>query len=552
MNPAHIDLVGVPFTLPRSRLFLLMDTDESLALFSAEYEIPLQSSAVLTGLSVRRDGEKLPINVESLSRLKFGRDAELTFTSFRSLRLKNIGQTDLDINFNINDGEVNPTHWFPRLKHVEWAHVSGSLTNLAPGKSFTIVTGCGGQTHELDEDENFADHMWSEWMSKSPQVSAADQDYSDLCWSVLGSNTLEIDPKFASVVPSKLGYVGHWQWDSYFIALGLMHGDFDLAKQQIDGALAHQAINGQLPDVVHDFGVLMNFSNLPSYEFEKFLERSQSVQSDPALIPLTKPPLTAWAVSKMLSQDSRESLDWYRDILAKIQRSQNWWLDFASDQPGGTPRYQHPYSSGLDDSPVFDTSMDPLTPDLIAYLIKQRDILKELSSSLGLVFDSKGKHLDSVLMELWDEDVEMFLSLDKGRKIYSRTVLSLMPLIIEVLPSEVVSSIIDQIIDPEIFGGEIAIPTVARNDPDFNSSIMWRGPIWLNINYLVIDGLRLHGETQLADQLLEKSLDLVKNAGGPFEYFDAETGMPGKRAVGAFSWTAALFIHMAREKFLAE
>ena len=72
MNPAHIDLVGVPFTLPRSRLFLLMDTDESLALFSAEYEIPLQSSAVLTGLSVRRDGEKLPINVESLSRLNSG------------------------------------------------------------------------------------------------------------------------------------------------------------------------------------------------------------------------------------------------------------------------------------------------------------------------------------------------------------------------------------------------------------------------------------------------------------------------------------------------
>lgn len=33
------------------------------------------------------------------------------------------------------------------------------------------------------------------------------------------------------MVPSKIGYVGLWQWDAYFIAVGLRHGDPDLARE---------------------------------------------------------------------------------------------------------------------------------------------------------------------------------------------------------------------------------------------------------------------------------------------------------------------------------
>jgi len=37
------------------------------------------------------------------------------------------------------------------------------------------------------------------------------------------------------------------------------------------------------------------------------------------------------------------------------------------------------------------------------------------------------------------------------------------------------------------------LPTVALNDPKFNPNQMWRGPTWVNINHLFIEGLARAG-----------------------------------------------------------
>lgn len=66
-----------------------------------------------------------------------------------------------------------------------------------------------------------------------------------------------------SIVPAKPGYVGLWQWDAYFIAIGVAHGDFDAALEQLRNAVKFQADTGQLPDVLFPGGVLANSSDLP-------------------------------------------------------------------------------------------------------------------------------------------------------------------------------------------------------------------------------------------------------------------------------------------------
>jgi len=74
---------------------------------------------------------------------------------------------------------------------------------------------------------------------------------------------------------------------------------------------------------------------------------------------------------------------------------------------------------------------------------------------------------------------------------------------------------------------------------------MWRGPVWANINYFFIEALISNGEIQLADDLRESTLEMIMAQNGIYEYYDAETGVPPKRAVNIFGWTSAVFIDLA-------
>jgi glycogen debranching enzyme len=65
----------------------------------------------------------------------------------------------------------------------------------------------------------------------------------------------------------------------------------------------------------------------------------------------------------------------------------------------------------------------------------------------------------------------------------------------------------------------------------------WRGPVWVLVNWMVVDGLAHAGLDGLARRLREATLALVTREGF-CEYFDPRdgTGIGGQ----GFSWTAAL------------
>ena len=69
--------------------------------------------------------------------------------------------------------------------------------------------------------------------------------------------------------------------------------------------------------------------------------------------------------------------------------------------------------------------------------------------------------------------------------------------------------------------------------------------MWININWLIIDGLEHYGFTKEAQVLRKKSLTMVKKSGFR-EYFSALDG----HGAGAadFSWTAALAIDLLKNK----
>ena len=105
--------------------------------------------------------------------------------------------------------------------------------------------------------------------------------------------------------------------------------------------------------------------------------------------------------------------------------------------------------------------------------------------------------------------------------------------------------IIEHLLNSGEFGGKFVLPVVARNDRNFNPDKMWRGPVWANINYFMIEALKRIAEPELAVQLRDKTLELIMSNAGIYEYYNAVTGKPGQAAMPVFSWTAAVFIDLA-------
>ncbi|BDZ54723.1 hypothetical protein GCM10025870_17960 [Agromyces marinus] len=394
---------------------------------------------------------------------------------------------------------------------------------------------------------------WLDWFAKCPVVREDLAGMAAFCWWVLGGNIVEL-PQLGdarAVVPSKIGYVGLWQWDAYFIAVGLRHGDPELAREQLDLALRFPTPDGQLPDVVHEHGVLASSDDLPVSDRDN-LRRAGSAVADPDVpVPLTKPPLTAWALRKVLEVEAAD--DWARGHLDVLRRSQDWWFEHSDLDGDGLPEYGHPYSSGLDDSPVFDGPLPTTTPDLAAYLVRQDLELAELVEQLGVegaeaaASAHRGRAARTLdrLLTLWDDDRGAFRSLAAGRPVASDTVVGLMPLLTGALPSGIVDRLVAAIEDPERFATPWPIPTVAVGDPDHSPQRMWRGPVWVNTNTLVAEGLARSGHPERARRLAERTVDLVVHGGGPHEYFDPTTGERARTATTAFGWSAALFIDLA-------
>ena len=72
----------------------------------------------------------------------------------------------------------------------------------------------------------------------------------------------------------------------------------------------------------------------------------------------------------------------------------------------------------------------------------------------------------------------------------------------------------------------------------------WRGPVWVNLNWLLLRGLQHYGFDEQAEHLRQVTLDLVQQQGF-YEYFHPTTG--NGHGSDLFSWTAALFLDILFE-----
>ncbi len=373
---------------------------------------------------------------------------------------------------------------------------------------------------------------WEEWFDRIPPVAEPYRRTYALAWWVMANNL--ISPQghvlYESIAPSKISYVGLWCWDNAMHSLAYRHVDANLARNQIRSFLDHQLPNGMLPDAIFDEGVVSTIDH-------------------PIVGEVTKPPLFAWAALKL--HETNPDLEFLKEIYRPLVRSNAWWLQMNDEDGDGLIQYNHPYSSGLDDSPLWDYGMPVESPDINTYLCIQMSSLAEIAEKLGLVSECSmwrkraSAIVKRMIYDLWDEQAGIFWALRNEERIPVVTPFNLYPLWTGQLPAEIRNRLIAHLTNPEEFWGEFPIPTVAKNDPHYDPDTMWRGPIWVNINYFFIEALHQVGEHELAATLRQKTLNLMMGNNVIAEYYNPETGKIPEKAASAFGWSAAVFIDLA-------
>ncbi len=195
-----------------------------------------------------------------------------------------------------------------------------------------------------------------------------------------------------------------------------------------------------IPDAIYDEGVIDTIDHPISAE-------------------VTKPPILAWAAIKLHETDP--DLSFLEEIYIPLVRWNAWWFAMNDDDVDGIVQYNHPYSSGLDDNPLWDYGMPVESPDLNTYLCVQMGSLALMAEALGL--DSEAAMwrrraaaiVQRMISEFWDEEAGVFWALHEEQPIPVVTPFNLYPLWTGQLPDPISDRLLDHLTNPETVLGRL-------------------------------------------------------------------------------------------------
>ena len=182
-----------------------------------------------------------------------------------------------------------------------------------------------------------------------------------------------------------------------------------------------------------------------------------------------------------------------------------------------------------------------------ALLVVANRSLAWIAHDLGLTIDpdlnARFGATDEALDQLWDETSGQYYSRNAVTNglIKLPTVATFLPLWAKTPTPTRAARLVALLREPSGFWPRFPVPSVPTDVRHFDADRYWKGPAWINTNWMVIQGLHEYAETGVGDELRARTIGLVDRAGFS-EYFSPLTG----RGFGAddFSWTAALTLDL--------
>ncbi len=110
------------------------------------------------------------------------------------------------------------------------------------------------------------------------------------------------------------------------------------------------------------------------------------------------------------------------------------------------------------------------------------------------------------------------------------------------IAEETARSMIERyLLDPNRFFGQYPFPSVAYNEPTYKPDSWWRGPVWMNIAWMMVQTLDAYGYEKEAEEAAGRLLDMMTRSD---ELYSSADGRP--KGCPGYGWTSAVFMDLAK------
>ena len=343
-------------------------------------------------------------------------------------------------------------------------------------------------------------------------------------WDFLGNNVMAPIGIFKQpwVRPGPV-WRGTWLWDNAFHSKIWSLTNFELARYILDMHMSFQFLK--------EWEDTDNYGRVP----HSILTNSISNW--------TQPPLMAWAYWELFKKNGEISM--IKNAFSPLF-SFHLWLNQNRDlNKDGLYSWIHGFESGLDNAPRYD-SISPKECNAVDLsccvsvqlrsLVYMSEILKDDVSKRNL--EARKQELDSwINTDLWDDATGFYY--DKtftGELVGPKMITGWYPLFAGIVPKDRLAGYLKHLTDKREFWTEFPVPSVARDEEEFDLEMdMWRGPTWINSNYMIIKGLKQYGFRQVPGELAYKTVKTVFNIFNEREMFYEYYGSLGNDKIEDFA-----------------
>ena len=356
---------------------------------------------------------------------------------------------------------------------------------------------------------------------KKPYESTLNKDeqYASLftkCISVMKSQLYSSEGNIRRIwsTPDRVPHRNMWLWDSVFHAIGHRHLDTSIAENLILALFDVQKNDGFIPHMA----------------------KPNEISA------ITQPPVIAWGAYLVYKKSGNKEF-----LKTVFEKNKAFLLYCRADRRKSEKELYSWHTnpelnnrcdeSGMDNSPRFDTSSDLYAIDFSCYMANEARFMKNIADELGDkaaadFFDEWFRKIKADINgTLWCEDDGFYYDYDIQNNRFHKvqSVASFLPIFAGVCNEKQCCKLVEHLENSDEFGTEFPVPSISKKDKNFGSD-MWRGPVWINYNYMISKGLAEYGHGDSAAEIRNKTLAVINEwynrTGTVYEFYDSENRTP--------------------------